>query len=433
MVCKREAYIPSTVSLGPYNHFCNTLNEHKQEAVRRMVTRINRDGAFLVKEIHGLERDIRECYDEKINCDVETLCCLMVYDACFILEFFRCSGRTRVQNPQGCFSLVFQNKDYKNSMYNDILSDIMKLENQVPLNVLIAILRLEFDPAIPELAKLLSNSELFKGFPFYSSLPDDGDVKLKLEELMEKNPYHLLDLYRMVINDILKPSSLESDTPSRSGWMQLPCSPNERCFIPDAESLDEKRSTPCAQKLQNAGIEFEPGKIRFKRSKLGISMVSLPQITVNYMTEIYLRNLMAYEECQRCSWNPKPTVISNYIRLLDIFINSEKDVSVLRDARVIKSFVGCDEDIVKMFNHLTIGITVGPLDCDTAVTINRLGSIREYEDVLRQVREHYNSKWNVWIGQFREEHCSNPLYALSFLAATGLLVMTIIQTVYAMK
>ncbi|GLJ34491.1 hypothetical protein SUGI_0693660 [Cryptomeria japonica] len=443
MVGNREAYLPSTVSLGPYHHNSNdivsTMNQHKQEAVRRMVSRIKRDGAFLMKRIQNMERDIRECYEEKINCDGETLCCMMVYDACFILEFFRCASRTKDENPQGWFSLVFQNKDFKNCMHSVILSDIMKLENQIPLSVLIEILRLEFDHPEPELAAMLSNSELFKGFPFNASLSDedvndvvksklkDDGVKSKLKEYIEKYPcHHLLDL--------LTPESSESYIACRLGYVQIACSPNRSNFTSDAaESLVDKRYSPCAEELQNAGIIFKVGQVRFRRRKLVNSKLSLPQITVNYMTETLLRNLMAYEECQRCSWNPEPTVISYYIRLLDNLINSDKDVSALRDSKVIKSLLGSDQDIVSIFNHLQIGITVDPLVRRTTPTINGREPIHEYEIIKIELKEHYDTKWNVWLAQFMKEYCSNPWYAISLLAATGLLFMTLIQTVYTMK
>ncbi|GLJ34484.1 hypothetical protein SUGI_0693590 [Cryptomeria japonica] len=451
MVGNREAYLPSTVSLGPYHHNSNdrvsTMNQHKQEAVRRMVSRIKRDGVSLMKRIQNMERDIREYYEERLNCDGETLCCMMVYDACFILEFFRCASRTKDENPQGWFSLVFQNKDFKNCMHSAILSDIMKLENQIPLSVLIEILRLEFDHPEPELAAMLSNSELFKGFPFNASLSvedvndvaksklkDDG-VKSKLREYIEKYPcYHLLDLYRIVIKDLLTPENSESYIARRLGYVQIACPPNHSSFTSDAaESLVDKRYSPCAEELQNAGIIFKVGQVRFRRRKWVNSKLSLPQITVNYMTETLLRNLMAYEECQRCSWNPEPTVISYYIRLLDNLINSDKDVSALRDSKVIKSLLGSDQDIVSIFNHLQIGITVDPLDRRTTPTINGREPIHEYENIMIELKEHYDAKWNVWLAQFMKEKCSNPWYAISFLAATGLLVMTVIQTVYTVK
>ncbi|GLJ34759.1 hypothetical protein SUGI_0699590, partial [Cryptomeria japonica] len=388
MVGNREAYLPSTVSLGPYHHNSNdivsTMNQHKQEAVRRMVSRIKRDGAFLMKRIQNMERDIRECYEEKINCDGETLCYMMVYDTCFILEFFRCASRTKDENPQGWFSLVFQNKDFKNCMHSAILSDIMKLENQIPLSVLIEILRLEFDHPEPELAAMLSNSELFKGFPFNASLSDedvndvvksklkDDGVKSKLKEYIEKYPS---------------------------------CSPNRSSFTSDAaESLVDKRYSPCAEELQNAGIIFKVGQVRFRRRKLVNSKLSLPQITVNYMTETLLRNLMAYEECQRCPWNPEPTVISYYIRLLDNLITSDKDVSALRDSKVIKSLLGSDQVIVSIFNHLQIGITVDPLVRRTTPTINGREPIHEYEIIMIELKEHYDTKWNVWLAQFMKEY-----------------------------
>ncbi|XP_057871890.2 putative UPF0481 protein At3g02645 [Cryptomeria japonica] len=436
----RDAYVPCIVSLGPYHQGeKSTMDKYKRQAVRRLATRINKKEECLMEEIQKLEKEIREHYEEEeINCDGEKLWWMMTDDACFILEFFKCAAETRDdQNIQGCYSHVFQNKGYKNCMHSAILTDIMKLQNQVPMFILIKLLQLEFADAKRELARILSNSNPFKGFPFNSKQENDEDIKSKLEKYIEENPCHLLDLYRMVISDRLIPSSesfraessrSELSTAYRCGYQQLPSSNVGAQPHKDKEKLE--RYIPCAEKLENAGIEIKSGPIKFQKTKFGISKLFLPQITVKYRTETLLRNLVAYEECQRCSSNPKKPVISSYVNLLDKLIDSEKDVALLHDSKIIKSFVGSDEVIVGMFNKLAIGMTVEPPDGDR---IENFESIPQLDEVMADARKHYKNKWNRLMSEFHQTYFSKPWYIVSLLAATALLVMTLIQTVYAVK
>ncbi|GLJ34775.1 hypothetical protein SUGI_0699910 [Cryptomeria japonica] len=541
---KPEVYIPLVVSFGPYHHKANhelsRMDEHKLEAVNRMLIRLGtKDVAKLIGEIQRLDPKIRECYEEPINMDGETLSWMFAMDACFILEFLR-------KWDDNYFSLIFQTGSKENSMFRAILDDIKKLENQIPLFILITLLQLEYgtyERATTELADLLSGFIDFNGFPLFPLSYRDGFKKLKALISTQPPPCHLLDLNRMLIKDMLtnpntesviargtnpnaesviasrtnpnaesgtagepnhglcgwfrnvglpgwmqRPSSnsyrenplierrsssdVESLDNSRStpcaelltnpntessidsvrnsnvesgtagepdhgrcswltnvglrGWMQLPSiipSPalpsRDSRAASHCETLDDSRSTPCAELLHKAGIKFVPGNLGFQKRRFGKAMLSFPRIVVMDSTEISLRNLMAYEDCQMCSWSPEKTIISHFIRLLDDLIDSERDVSLLRKARIIQSWVGSDEDTARMINGLCDGII--------------FSSIKDFELVMEKARDHYKSQWKVWISQFQHEHFSKPWYVVSILAATALLVMTFIQTLNSGK
>lgn len=114
---KRKSYVPERVSLGPYHHTSAELplmNSHKGKALRRMMARFNnsrnlantpndmdfsnfaRKAIQLMdfsnrarEEIVKLEEEIRDSYEEKIDCDGETLGRKLTLDGCFILEILR--------------------------------------------------------------------------------------------------------------------------------------------------------------------------------------------------------------------------------------------------------------------------------------------------------------------------------------------------------
>ncbi|GLJ34482.1 hypothetical protein SUGI_0693530 [Cryptomeria japonica] len=301
MVSNPENYAPFVISFVPYYHQKNpqlfTMDLYKLEAIHRMLTRLKIDVTSLIGEIQRRESKIRECYAEQIEMDGETLSWMLAIKACFILEFLKSFALTRDESDTDCFSLVFENKDFENSMFGGILDDIMKLENQIPLFVLIALLQLEFGTrtlAIAQLAALLSTYKVFCGFPFSSSLP--GNTELGLKKYIEKDPCHLPALYRMMNKNLLSDSNLESASPVEQdscngpahtiddkrrhygrwmnmtlpGWMQMQKlgfidipSPDESCSILCPKSPDDCRSTLTAELLHGAGIKFQPGKIGF--------------------------------------------------------------------------------------------------------------------------------------------------------------------------
>ncbi|GLJ34462.1 hypothetical protein SUGI_0693040 [Cryptomeria japonica] len=203
MINKKESHAPFYVSFEPYNHNMNTMDQHKVEAVHRFLARLKIDVTILIAEIGKLDSKIRECYEEVIEWDEETITWMLTMDGCFILEFLR-SWIVR----RDCFSLVFQDSKHENTVTWDIQMDILKLENQIPLFVLITILCcLEFgtdEGAVEQLTKLLEGRLLFGGYPF------NVDFSVNLKEHILKQPYHLLDLYRMVIKDILTHPSPDS-------------------------------------------------------------------------------------------------------------------------------------------------------------------------------------------------------------------------------
>ncbi|XP_057858632.2 putative UPF0481 protein At3g02645 [Cryptomeria japonica] len=446
-ISKPEVYDPFVVSLGPFHYKMNpklsTVDEHKLRAVDITLARLNMNVVELIHDIGEFEYQIRECYEEPIDWDAETLSWAFAMDACFILEFLKGSTRTENQSNMNLFSLVFQNLPQKNVMYHGIINDIMKMENQIPLFIINYLLRKEFgsnDRAEEELCFILFASKLFEGFPFCSPFASRRTVEERLKELtnqIHKNPVHLLDLYRMVIEDLLKPPSTESVSQAESDNTLLTRSPydrrnpasivefsdtsearNRNMNIPLTPSLcssDDSRCTLSAELLQTAGIKFEPGQISFRKGTFGKSTLSLPQIIVDDSTVTLLRNVIAYEESQRCSWDPKDTVISHFLVLLNYLVDSAKDVSILRKAGVILSLACSDKDTACRFNNITGGITVGTYE--------------GFEKIMEETRKHYNSRMNMWISQF-QEHCSKPWYVVSIAAGILLLVMPVLQTVY---
>ncbi|GLJ34813.1 hypothetical protein SUGI_0701090 [Cryptomeria japonica] len=264
---------------------------------------------------------------------------------------------------------------------------MVKLENQIPLFVLIRILEIGFkykEIAVSALVQLLAAYKQFRGFPSLN-------LKLRLRDHIQNGASHLLDLSRRLIKDFLTDSSSAS---VRNGSAKCDFAASARIntakctssccnahFVAPSSSPSDHDFTPSAEKLNKAGVKFE-----------------------GRWLQIVSRNC---------------TIISTYMHLMDDLIDTSEDVGLLKKGKIIKSLVGSDEEVVGMVNDLCKGVTVF-LD-------------HQYKEVGDEVRNHYNSQLKLWISEFTEEYWSKPWYVVSLVAATLLLGMTAVQTIFTVK
>lgn len=115
-----------------------------------------------------------------------------------------------------------------------------------------------------------------------------------------------------------------------------------------------------AADLHNAGVEFlsHPSRVyvtegiswRFN----GIRFYILG-LVIHERTEVFLRNLIALEQCNDPNIQRKFT---SYAKVMSMLINSEKDVQVFKDAGIIHNYLGTDKDVPDLFDKLCEGVTV---------------------------------------------------------------------------
>lgn len=156
------------------------------------------------------------------------------------------------------------------------------------------------------------------------------------------------------------------------------------------ENFERKDSTKfsefkvSAADLHNAGVEFlnDPSRISCVSVTEPKGICScfrgvrfkIPSLLIHERTEVFLRNLIALEQC--C---PKiPRHFTSYAKVMSMLINSEKDVQVLKDAGIIHNYLGTDKDVPDLFDKLCKGVTV-PGDL--------------YLDACQQVIEYYKRRY----------------------------------------
>ncbi|GLT69872.1 hypothetical protein SLA2020_419880 [Shorea laevis] len=104
-------------------------------------------------------------------------------------------------------------------------------------------------------------------------------------------------------------------------------------------------------------------------------ILEVPPFVVDDHTECLLRNIMALEQC----YYPGNAYICNYVALLDDLINTEQDVALLVDKKVIINLLGSNAVVADLINNL----------CDEIVLV---GSC--YSSLAKKLNDYRDNPWN---------------------------------------
>lgn len=170
--------------------------------------------------------------------------------------------------------------------------------------------------------------------------------------------------------------------------------------------------------LKSAGIHFRPSQTNHVTDVKFIShlisgTLTLPQIMVDDTTKPLLLNLAAYEMCPN---GPSDYRIMSYICLMDSLIDHADDVKELRRRGILINHLGSDNELAQLFNEIANGLVFNP---------------EAYADVKLQIQNHCDSKAKVWMAQWKHDHFSSPWAFLAFLGAIFVIILTAIQTYFA--
>lgn len=386
MASQRASYSPQTAGFGFHHHqeMCSEwseMDEIKVKSLCSVAKRIRVENVNnIVTEIWQFRKAIRRCYgNSKHNYSNENLALNMTMDACFILEFFKCLSEDSViffleSTPNLKFDKEKGWKPNSNSNRKmEIIRDIFKLENQIPLFVLLRILQLEFQTlpaAISKLAEMLCLQPQFKILPFFLKPRERKEMQHELEENINGGAYHLLHLLSKHIEKFLSPSTM---------------------------SVNEDITNICkaVEISQEFGIKLKPstnGHVRFEKRWLTSSILYLPQIHLDEDTEPLLRNLIAFAlQCE------EEMVILNFMWFMNCLISSDSEcVALLRKEQIIISRMECNKELADKFDHLCKEI---PQKCGP------------FENVWRQLEEHKSCRIVLSITQSKffsgDSSCGN--------------------------
>ena len=372
-----KAYTPRIVSIGPYHHKAREVGEEdnsfeameelKLTYLKGFLNRTQLPMETFVITLTTLEETIRSCYAAPIKYNSDDFLKMILVDACFIIELFLRWHR---------FTDWYE-KDpllQKGFMRHDIKVDLLLLENQLPFFVL------------EELYNLTAMSETFLDitFNFFKSL---SLGKVCPREI----PEHFTDLLRF---SVISSSKLD---------------------LGRLEEFMDVKQVYSASQLMEAGLKF---KISPNKSLLDLTYskrdgaLTMPILDIYDETEIVFRNIMAYEHCKFLCRK----TISQYATILDFLINTEKDVNLLVDKKIIVNWTGDANKVVTMINNLCSHLSLP-------------GFNPHYFSLCNSLNAFYENPRNKRKAIFMHQYFNTPWKKASTISAIVILLFTFIQTV----
>ncbi|ONH89764.1 hypothetical protein PRUPE_8G015000 [Prunus persica] len=360
-----KAYTPQVVSIGPLHHGRESLKameEHKMRYMKDFLERTGVELEVLFKDMMERQAQIRASYAVTVKFDEHELVKIIMVDATFTFEVM-----LRVSLP----SLQRENDRIfgKPGMLRDIIYDMLLLENQVPFFILeylyfLAhsknIFDLESGLSIISLTHKLFRNRVYKR-PFHEICHKFSRPSTKIHHFVD----FLLQCHR----------PLPSDLPTKKKFKTL--------NIPNATELHQA----------------------------GNGILKIPRLRIRGSTEIFFRNLIAYEQCEHCDH-----YINDYVFFMDRLVDSAKDVELLAKSRVLESKLPDSKATADFINNLDLG----PI----------LFSRKFYfTDLCDKLNEHYGEPWHEWKASLKQDYFKSPWASLSIIVAAILVVLTFIQTV----
>ncbi|KAK1318446.1 putative UPF0481 protein [Acorus calamus] len=354
MATKPEAYIPQQVSIGPYHQHQLELYEmerYKLYATRRVQKQVpNLSFEGFIERFVKLNRMFRASYHRYLDSSDEALAWLMFLDGSYLLEYLQAFATNVLKDlthvPTGKISHVIDQTG-KKSTHNVVLRDIIMLENQIPLFILKELIELVYNEKSNEVFASILSGFCRKLSHFHNA----GDLTLG-EELLGRE--HLLELlYNLALSTTEPP-------------------------------LIEEFLIPSVTKLSKAGVTLfaTVGDLSSIALDHNSATLYLPRITLNENLEVILRNLVAFE----ATTTSEAFMLTRYIELMNGIINSEEDVKLLGERRIVHNQLKSDREVVDLWKGMS-----------KTVKLTRAARI---DQVIEGVNGYYEKSWRVQTGRF---------------------------------
>ncbi|CAL5424058.1 unnamed protein product [Camellia sinensis] len=388
----KKAYQPQIVSIGPFHHgkpHLEMIEQHKCRFLGELLARSPPNSPKLdqyLKAVASIESLIRMSYSEHITFDSIHLIKMMVLDGLFIIEVIAKVGRVAPSDPDdSIFNMSW--------MCPYLMRDFLRFENQIPFFVLEKLFDLSKDTRKgggQTLARLA-----LEFFNYLVQRPKE--VLDRLDNLEGK---HLLDLFRLSFI----PSTQQQTNPRRAMTRR-----REKKIVPLFQLIQS------AKKLNLAGIELKTGMAdSFLDIRFHNGVLEIPQITIDDFTTSLFLNSVAFEQCySHCSKH-----MITYATLMRCLMNTPGDVDFLGDKKIVENYLGTDDEVAQFFNLLGKDVA---FDTENNYLKKVFENVNGYyrNDVLVQ-----------WAG-FKHTYFNTPWSFISALAATLLLLLTMIQAFFA--
>ncbi|KAK9054646.1 hypothetical protein SSX86_025725 [Deinandra increscens subsp. villosa] len=187
--------------------------------------------------------------------------------------------------------------------------------------------------------------------------------------------------------------------------------PEEKSDQPKMPTIEEI-TIPSVTELVKAGIVFSPvnGGISDMSFDSITSTLYLPVIDLDVNTEVYLRNLVAYEACVAAG----PLVVARYAELMNGIIDTEEDAKYLRERGIVLNHLKSDKEVADLWNGMSKSV--------------KLTKVAKMDKVVEDVNTRYAKTWRVKFAKFMNTYVFGSWKFLTVLAALFMLLLTALQS-----
>ncbi|KAG2664715.1 hypothetical protein I3760_16G096700 [Carya illinoinensis] len=373
-----EAYTPQLISIGPFHYRSPKLQSrenYKLRCLEDFLRRANKELEDLVSTVLCFQPSVRMLYERTIEIESDDFINMILVDACFIIEFFL---RDLSELKNWTFDDSIELKPW---MISRMKLDLILLENQLPFNIIERL----YEELPHESRPKYGSNFLELAFNFFKA---HNLQKIPPGEIGKDAVFHFIDLLR-------------------------------HFNLPHHRNLHERSygnvvgKMYCASQLAEAGLKFKPilgGSLLDLRFKEGV--LEIPCFPLDNTTEIYARNIMAWEQCHY----PDEAYVTDYFIMLDFLINTGKDVDLLVQEGVLVKGPGTNSRTT--------------LPTNLCSGISHWGINDYYYGICRQLVEFRKRRWYVILkSSLKRDYFRTPWMGAATVGAIILLILTLIQTI----
>ncbi|GLJ28928.1 hypothetical protein SUGI_0570550 [Cryptomeria japonica] len=404
------------------------LERFKGEAARREVERIrsktgNVDFSFenLLSKIDTMLGKICSCYDKDMPYRLMeifdyhlVLSWLIARDACFILEFFRCFQET---------SDPFLGLQSENPVViSEIMKDLIKLENQIPLFVLEEVLAMEQVDAHEEVVAMEQVDA-----PEAVAAPDEV-IAMEESSRHKKAPKSALqELLKVVFRgEYYGPFDYfpDKESPWQNHLLDIyyyyclgegnEYGPLDRKESKEVAESFKKCKFPSAVELMNGGVQIKAKGGKVQDVGFRCRTLFIPPIKFDVDSEILIRNLIALEVCSTYLVSKS---LTEYVQLMDELCQTEKGVSLMREKRIIIGDLRNPSRVIQLLNFTSLA-QFQPTCFSFLLT---------KAELIKYYRRKYRVSSAVVWNEFWDAYVSKPWLVIGGIGATILLLLTGVQ------
>ena len=413
----KDYYDPKFISFGPYHHGKDELQatqKIKTKVMRNFILEHGKTIEDLYIKVRLLNDDTRRCYVEgSTNAyNDEAFALMMLQDGCFILFLielkifiFRNNDEEMTSSNEDSVLMILNHLGVLELEY--LNQDLLVLENQIPFKVLTVLM---CDIYNENEGLTMIKSYLYRihwgEFPKEDTRDED-----------EKEPHHLLGLLKTLISK--RGDHMETEPENAGLGMDVTYYLQSFSSASDLQAKGINFKPRNSVSLLSALLKIKPKSISlqdvdFKSSFFFTGELKLPPLFVGVHSHVYYANLIAFE-----TYAPIDCTVTSYISFMNLLIANPMDVKALRSKRIIIHALNSDEEVFTMFKKIT--------------ATNLMNDGTMYQGVRQKIEDHCNNKIKIWIAEMRHKYFSQPWSVISLLAAVVVIILTLLQTFYAIN